>query len=212
MAAARVAELAGERGGLVVEERLAGDATGSDARRRDGSWTLSPPRAAGGLADALRRDATGGARRPGPGRVAARPRDRHLAPGATLPPGWVAVARDGSAVVDDVGVTLGSPDSVLERRAEKARLEAELERADSELAASRAAAETSASAATEARTALDGTRAEEAKLVAERRRAERPSAWWRANPRRSPGKWRGTRPNGRAWMVNWHVFGNCLGR
>ena len=34
VAAARVAELASERGGLLVEERLAGDAMGSDAATR----------------------------------------------------------------------------------------------------------------------------------------------------------------------------------
>ena len=35
-----------------------------------------------------------------------------------MPPGWIVVVRDGSAVVTDLGVTFGAVESVLERRAE----------------------------------------------------------------------------------------------
>jgi chromosome segregation protein len=171
VAAARVAELAGERGGLVVEERLTAAATSSDAATRR---CLDAVAAAGGgrLVEALRRDATGGARRLLARAVWLPDLATCISLQGTLPPGWVAVTRDGSAVVDDVGVTLGSPDSVLERRAEKARLDVELVRAETELAASREAVEASATRATEARASLERARADEADLVAERRRAE----------------------------------------
>ena len=171
VAAARVVQLAGERGGLLVEERLAADATTADAATRR---FLDAVAAAGGgrLGDALRRDATGGARRLLARAVWLPDLAACISLQGTLPPGWVAVARDGSAVVDDVGVTLGSPDSVLERRAEKARLDTDMERAETDLAALREAVESSVAAATDARTALERARAEEASLAAERRRAE----------------------------------------
>ncbi len=171
VAAARVAELASERGGLLVEERLAGDAMGSDAATRR---CLDAVSAAGGgrLVDAVRRDATGGARRLLARAVWLPDLVACLSLQGSLPPGWVAVSRDGSAVVDDVGVTLGSADSVLERRAEQARLDAELEHAEADLAAVRETVKTTAAAATDARAALDRARAKEATLTADRRRAE----------------------------------------
>ena len=44
-----------------------------------------------------------------------------------LPLGWLAVTRDGSAVVDAFSVRMGRGDSPLERRAEADRLEASAE-------------------------------------------------------------------------------------
>jgi hypothetical protein len=52
----------GERGRLVVEERLTGGSTGQDAATDDGS-TPSPAPVVGRLVDVVRRDATGGVRR-----------------------------------------------------------------------------------------------------------------------------------------------------
>ena len=171
IASADVADLAGERGRLLVEERLAGALPEPDAATRR---CLDAVAAAGGgrLADAVRRDATGGVRRLLARAVWLPDLAACLAIQGALPAGWVAVARDGSAVVDDVGVTLGAADSVLERRAEHARLIADLERADAELATLREAVSSTGTAASAARDALDAARAEEARLTGERRRTE----------------------------------------
>ena len=171
VAAARVTDLAAERGGLLVEERLAGEVSVTDAATRR---CLEAVASAGGgrLAEAVRRDATGGVRRLLGRAVWLPDLAACLTIQGSLPPGWVAVVRDGSAVVDDTGVTLGAADSVLERRAEHARLSTELARAESELAVLQTAVDAGAEAATRARTALEGARADEARLTAERRRAE----------------------------------------
>lgn len=171
VASANVAELATERGRLLVEERLAteADAGGTMARA-----LLDAVTAAGGgsLHDAIRRDTTGVVRR-----LLARAAWLPDLAGAMaiqphLPPGWVVVVRDGSAVVDEVGVTLGATDSILERRAEHQRLAVELERATAELETLQAAAGTTDAGAQAARAVLDGHRADEVRAAAERRRAE----------------------------------------
>ena len=171
VASASVAELGGERGRLLVEERLAGEVPDPDAATRR---CLDAVAAAGGgrLAEAVRRDATGGVRRLLARAVWLPDLAGCLAIQAALPAGWVAVPRDGSAVVDDVGIALGAVDSVLERRAEHARLTAELERDEGELATAQQGVAASGRTATEARAALDGARADEARLMAERRQAE----------------------------------------
>jgi chromosome segregation protein len=171
VAAASVAELASERGRLLVEERLASQAPTSDAAARR---CLDAVAAAGGgrLSDAIRRDASGGARRLLARAVWLPDLAACLAIQGSLPGGWVAVTRDGTAVVDDLGVTLGTADSVLERRAEHARLVADLERAEAELAGLQVAVTTTATAATDARGRLDAARAEELRFTADRRRAE----------------------------------------
>ena len=171
VAAANVADLAGERGRLLVEEQLAGTVSDPDPAT---SRCLGAVAAAGGgrLGDAVRRDATGAVRRLLARAVWLPDLAACLTVQGALPAGWLAVARDGSAVVDDVGVTLGAADSVLERRAEHARLAGDLERAETELATLRDAVSTTATAAAAARDALDAARAEEARLTGERRRAE----------------------------------------
>jgi chromosome segregation protein len=171
VASASVAGLAGERGRLLVEERLAGQAPTSDAVARR---CLDAVATAGGgrLSDAIRRDASGGARRLLDRAVWLPDLAACLAIQGSLPGGWVAVTRDGTAVVDDLGVTLGSADSVLERRAEHARLAVDLERAETELAGLQVAVTTTAAAATEARARLDAARAEEISVTVDRRRAE----------------------------------------
>ncbi len=124
------------------------------------------------LADAIRRDGTGAATRL-LARVAWVP---DLAAGlaiqATLPPGWVAIPRDGSAVVAELAVTLGAGDSVLERRAEAARLATETSRLEGEVAALRTQAAEAGTVAASARIALEAARAEEARVIASRRDAE----------------------------------------
>ena len=167
----KVADLATERGRLLVEERLSGEVPITDAATRR---CLEAVAEAGGgrLVDAVRRDATGGVRRLLARAVWMPDLAACLAIQASLPAGWVAVARDGSAVVDDTGVTLGPGDSVLERRMEHARLNTALERSEVELAELQRAVTTNDAAATQARSSLDAARALEASVTADRRRAE----------------------------------------
>ena len=171
VAADRVADLATERGRLLVEERLVGSEPTSDAATRR---CLDAVAEAGGgrLADAVRRDASGAARRILARAVWLPDLQACLALQPKLPPGWVAVPRDGTGVVDDTGVALGTPDSVLDRRAEHTRLKADLERAAGERSRLEGTASAAARAATDARTSLQEARSEEARLTGERRRAE----------------------------------------
>ncbi|MGK2852347.1 MAG: AAA family ATPase, partial [Candidatus Limnocylindrales bacterium] len=166
-----ISELVGERGRLVVEERVAGAPAAASASERRLIETVV---AAGGgtLGDAIRRDASGGVRRLLARSVWLPDLASALAVQASLPAGWTAVVRDGSAVIDDVGVTLGAADSVLERRAEHQRLSADLAAATAELSTLQERARTTAAAAEAARATLDGLRADEARLSAERRRGE----------------------------------------
>ena len=172
-----VATLADERGSLIVEERAAASALGasagaaSDARDRRFRDALAD-HGGGLLADALRRDGTGAGRR-----VLARAAwlpdlAACLAIQAALPPGWIVVARDGSAVVDDLAVRLGAPESVLERRAEATRLTGEVDRAREAVAAFDGAASNATRAAVVARTAVEAARNEEARTAALRRGSE----------------------------------------
>jgi chromosome segregation protein len=171
VAADRVTDLATERGRLLVEERLIGAEPASDAATRR---CLDAVAEAGGgrLADAVRRDASGAARRILARAVWLPDLQACLALQSKLPPGWVAVPRDGSAVVDDTGVALGSSDSILDRRAEHARLSGDLERAAAERSKLEAVAAAAESAAVAARATLHEARSEEARLTGERRRAE----------------------------------------
>ena len=170
-----VADLASERGRLLVFERLAGgSATSPAAATADARRLLDAVAAAGGgpLVEAIRRDGTGAARRLLARAVWLPSLDACLALQASLPPGWIAVPADGSAVVDELGVAMGAPDSVLERRAEQARLAGAVEAAETELASLRTAAEAAGARAAEARTDLDRAREAEAAAATERRRAE----------------------------------------
>jgi chromosome segregation protein len=166
-----VPELASERGRLLVEERLTGGATTSDAATR--RWLDAVASAGGGrLTDAIRRDATGGVRRLLDRTVWLPDLDTCLALQAAMPAGWLAVPRDGSAAVDDTGVALGAPESLMERRGDHARLASELERAEADLTAARSAAAAADEAATAARSAMELARADEGRLTGERRGSE----------------------------------------
>ena len=163
--------LATERGSLVVSERTTGPAATDDARDRRFREALAA--AGGGTLDlAVRRDVTGAARRL-LSRAAWLPDlDACVAMQAALPPGWIAVPLDGSAVVTDMGVTLGAGESVLERRAEADRLGDDVKALDTEAAASSGVAVRKAAAAQEAADAVEAARAEESRAGGARRAAE----------------------------------------
>ena len=166
-----VPALAGERGSLVVAERMADAAPGDDARERRFRERLAG--AGGGTLDlSIRRDGNGAARR-----ILARSAwlpnlAGCLAIQSSLPPGWVAVPRDGSAVVTDLSVAFGTAESVLERRADILRLTGQADTLDAELVGLRDAA---GAASTESRAAaaeVDATRVEESRAAATRHAAE----------------------------------------
>jgi chromosome segregation protein len=171
VSAAAVADLAGERGRLVVAERLTESGGAQDAATR--RWLDAVAGAGGGrLADAVRRDANGGVRRLLERTVWLPDLNACVALQGQIPPGWTAVPRDGSAVLDDTGVALGAAEGALERRADHTRLSSDLERLDGELAALRTEADDAVRAADAARSAFDSARAEVSRLAGERRRME----------------------------------------
>jgi chromosome segregation protein len=171
VAAEQVSALAGERGHLLVEERMTANGPAADALTR--RWLDAVAAAGGGrLADGVRRDGTGGVRRLLERAVWLPGLKDCLALQSAMPPGWVAVPRDGTAVLDDTGLALGTSDPVLDRRAEHARLATDLERAEEELAELRTSAAAAEQRAAVARATLDEARAEETRLVADRRRTE----------------------------------------
>ncbi len=166
-----VASLAAERGALVVAERASGSPVSDDARERRFRETLAA--AGGGTLDtAVRRDTTGAARRL-LARAAWLPDlAACLAVQPSLPPGWTIATRDGSAVVTELGVTLGAGESMLERRAEAAKLTADADSLDSEVAERRATAVGLAAEAKAAADAMEAVRAGESRAAGARRAAE----------------------------------------
>ncbi len=171
VAANAVASLASERGSLVIAERAGATTAADDARERRFRERLA---AAGGgiLEAAIRRDANGAARRL-LARAAWLPDlAACLAIQTWLPPGWIVVPRDGGAVVSDLAVTLGTTESVLERRAEVVRLSAVTEALEADLARLRGAASTADAEAVSADADVDAARAAESRAGAARRAAE----------------------------------------
>ncbi len=169
------AALGGERGHVVVRERLAG------ADRHPGGGTPGELRrledalsgvGGGRLADAIRRDPNGAVRPLLARSVWAPDLAAALELQAVLPMGWLAVARDGSAVVDALSVRIGRGDSPLERRAEVDRLARDTVALQAEADAAEQEARTATAAASEARAALEAARAAESAAIARRRRAE----------------------------------------
>jgi chromosome segregation protein len=171
VAADAIPNLAGERGALVVAERAATAPTADDARERRFRERLAA--AGGGTLDtAVRRDAAGAARRL-LGRAAWLPDLAGcLAIQPMLPPGWVAVPRDGGAIVTDLSVTLGAAESVLERRAEVIRLESAASAAQAEVTRLRSVAEQAAGEATAAAAEVEAARTEESRAAAATRAAD----------------------------------------
>ncbi len=166
-----VASLASERGSLVVAERAASSATADDGRERRFRERLTA--VGGGVLDsAVRRDSLGAARRL-LARCAWLPDlAACLAIQPVLPPGWVAVPRDGGAAVTDVGVRFGSGESVLERRAEAARLAGEVAELVAEMERGREAARLAGTEADGASSRVEAARAEESRSTGSRRSAE----------------------------------------
>ncbi len=166
-----IPSLATERGSLVVAERAAGAIGPDDPRERRFRETLAA--AGGGTLDgAVRRDATGVARRILAQAAWLPDLTACLAIQPSLPPGWVAVPRDGSAVVTPLTVTLGAAESVLERRAETVRLAVEAEALDAEVAGLRAVAVRSAADAQAAVDTVEAARVDESRVAGVLRAAE----------------------------------------
>lgn len=160
-----------ERGRLLVEDRVVDAVSALSAGERR---LVEAAEVAGGgrLAEAIRRDGGGAVRRLLTRAVWVPDLAIALDLQARLPAGWIAVPRDGSAVVDEVAVTLGATGSDLERRAERERLSADLASAETALERLRAAAAAAAEVARAARAEVERTRTDEARLAVERRRAE----------------------------------------
>ncbi len=171
VAAEAVPALAAERGALVVAERAAETSGAEDPAQR--RFRAAVAAAGGGMLDeAIRRDSTAVARR-FLARAAWLPDLAScLALQSTLPGGWLAVTRDGSAVVHDLGVVFGAGESVLERRAEVARLAQDLSGIEAEVARLRAVAVRSAATAKDAADAVEAARADESRSHGARRAAE----------------------------------------
>lgn len=177
-----ISELAGERGlAVVVDGRSAASGERDESIRTHGDRTvgqadrfLKQLAVAGGglLGDAVRRDGTGAARRllaraawtPDLGSAIALQPD--------LPPGWIVVPRDGTAVVGEIIVRLGAGDQVLQTRAELNSVRTELELAEQSAWAAAEMARQAADAATAARLALDAATSTESEATGARRAAE----------------------------------------
>ncbi|HET7028851.1 MAG TPA: chromosome segregation protein SMC [Candidatus Limnocylindrales bacterium] len=194
-----VVSLSGERGHLVVAEAL--ERTGESATTAPGAAPMvERASAAGGglLISAVRRD---------PGHAAATLLARAVwLPDAEaaldvqplLPPGWVAVTRDGTLLLTRETVALGAVDAALERRAEADRLHAEIEQlrlrlGEVEAAATAARAEATAATAEHAASVAAERDAREARRAAEDREralsrdteaAVRETAWQTAQAER----------------------------
>src|SRR5439155_1074466 len=150
-----------------------GDApAGPAAAHRRGLLEVVARHGGGPLAVAIRRDPTGAAVRLLETAVWLPDLGSALAVQKDLPGGWIAVTRDGTAVIGSISVNLGRSDGPLERRAEEARLAAEHARLESEAAGPRRAAEESHAAVEGAREAVAGARGAEVSAVAARNQLE----------------------------------------
>jgi chromosome segregation protein len=172
---ASVAELAGERGLLVLREAAArgpsGRGSAPDARERRLLERVADL-GGGPLDTAVRRDPVGVVSRILARAVVVPDLAAAVMLQEDLPAGWLAVVRDGSAVVGDLTVRLGRGDAPLERRAEADRLRADVDRLTAETADAGTTATTAAAQAADARRILDAARAEESRAAGDRRAAE----------------------------------------
>ncbi len=169
------AALGAERGHLVVRERLAnaervpGGGTPGELRRLDDTLASI---GGGRLAEAVRRDPNGAVRAL-LARVAWTPDlPAALELQGALPLGWLAVVRDGSAVVDAFTVRIGRGDSPLERRAEAEKLAREVASLASDLEDAEQGTRQTGDLAAKARSTLEQARVAESAASAKRRRAE----------------------------------------
>ena len=168
----KVAVLAGERGMLVVggSDGLAGARSDNAAERtfRDRLAAMG----GGPLADAVRRDPTSTVAVLLARAVWLPDLETAVAIQPDLPPGWVAVTRDGGAVLSSLTIALGRAEGLLDRRVERSRLAAELEGVATEAAALARRASEATAATVAARSLLDRAQVAEAERGAARRRAE----------------------------------------
>ncbi|HEU4672567.1 MAG TPA: chromosome segregation protein SMC [Candidatus Limnocylindrales bacterium] len=170
-----VAQVATERGQLVVADALAParTAAGDEADRR-GAAVRDRARELGGgdLSAAIRRDPLGAGLALVARAVWVPDLDAALRLQPSLPPGWLAVTRDGTALVDGVSVAVGAADDLLERRAEAGRLEAALGELRAHVADRERALADAAARATDAQRALAEASARAAHASEARRAAE----------------------------------------
>ncbi|HEX5588908.1 MAG TPA: AAA family ATPase, partial [Candidatus Limnocylindrales bacterium] len=169
--------LVGERGVAVVVDGAAGGSSGApNGTAPDGPGRTFHDRLAalggGLLADAVRRDGTGAARRLIARAAWVPDLASAIALQPSLPPGWVAVVRDGTAVVGEIVVRLGAGDRVLEARAELEGLLAELRAGEAAAARTAEAASAAGARAAAARVDLDAAHAAESAAATARREAE----------------------------------------
>jgi len=181
--------LDGERGTLVLDRsdggagsgagHVVGSGAGRAAERASDRTEAGESAAAaaashggGTLVDAIRVDPNGAARRLLARAVWLPDLNAALAAQPRLPVGWIAVTREGAVVTAAGVVTMGRSESVLDRRAELARLGEEVARleVDAHAAAAEAAIATQSAAA--ARAALEAAREAERLAGAARREAE----------------------------------------
>ena len=170
----RVAELGGERGTAVVAEAIVSEVAprAKPDSRAAAIVELARERGGGALLDAVRRDDDGAVRRLLARSLWLPDLAACLDLQASLPPGWIAVPRDGAAVVSDVSVLLRPDDRVLERRAELDRLTAEGAKAAAEREATSTAAVSAENRTAISRAAVEDARTGETAAVSERRRHE----------------------------------------
>ena len=164
--ASTIPGLASERGVLVTEGGAKRGSVDRSVRER------AIERGGGLLADSVRRDGNGAATNLLNRAVWLPDLAACLAFQEDLPAGWVAVPRDGSAVVTDRTVRLGAGDGTLERRAETEKLAADVARLEAELREIERAAGEAARAVEAGRAEVERLRTAEAEAVGARRAAE----------------------------------------
>ncbi len=166
-----VPALAGERGSLLTAEWASRPPATDDARDR--AFRAAVLVGGGGILDAaVRRDPNGAASR-WLARAAWLPDlAACLELHASLPPGWMAVPLDGSAVLTGRAITFGLAESVLERRSEAVRLTGALETLEAELRERRAAVARAEDERDAARVEIEAGQVAERRATAQRREAE----------------------------------------
>ena len=164
--------LVGERGLIVLADAVGPGA--SEPPAAELAEVRGRAGAAGGglLADAVRADPSGVARRL-LARTAWLPSlSEAIALAAALPPGWQVVSRTGALVASAGTVRLGIADAPLERRAEADAVERDLGLAEAEVTAARERRAIAEHAAAAARQVLETARGQEAEAAARRTTAD----------------------------------------
>jgi chromosome segregation protein len=167
-----IGELASERGMLVIADGDGGPPQDRLAPVEARFVELAAAAGASRLTDSIRRDPLGAATRLLRRAIVVPDVERGLGLQASLPPGWVAVVRDGSAVVGEEAVRLGGGEGTFERRASADRLRADVERLAAQADLAIAAGTRGVRDAEDARRRLEEARAAESRASADRRSAE----------------------------------------